>query len=219
MDSHRNEVPGPSKVALTRLLAFCGDAAIPHAEVLALGLSDKSGEVRFQAAKALAGLAGGTTVCASALALCLTDREEAVRVQAAKALGRIGNDAEVQLKELGCSAKEDKSSAVRAAAGQACAAIESLYVVLTLHISSNGMDGMFDISCTNMAGEEMASTVADISRPMREVQSAIACELGEQRFKMVLVSGHVLSVDDLDRPVAEFVQSAQVAVWSGDEMI
>jgi len=203
---------------LTRALASCGDAAIPHAEFFALGLADESGEVRFQAAKALAGLASGTTKCASALALCLTDREEGVRVQAAKASGRIGNDAEDQLNALGCCAKKDKSNAVRAAAGQACAAIESLYVVLTLHILPNGTDGMFDVSCTNMAGEEMASTVADISRPMREVQSAIACELGEQRFKMTLGNGHVLSDEDLDRPAAEFAQSMQ-DVWSVDEMI
>lgn len=206
------------RLASIRLLASCGAGAIPHAEALAECLTDDCVRVRFQAAKALATLSGGTAPCASALELCLADRDEAVRLQAAKALGRIGNDAEAQLTELRRVAKDDNSPVVRAAAVQACAAIESLYVVLTLHISSHSADGTFSVSCTNMAGEEMASTVADSGRPMHELKSAIACELGGQRFQMVLVSGHVLSVEELDRPLAEFADSAQIDVLLDDEM-
>lgn len=175
--------------------------------------------MRFHAAKALAGLAGGTAHCAAALARCLTDRDEAVRVQAAKALGRLGLDAEAQVDELRRVADGDESGAVRTAAGEAANIIESLYVVLTLHISSGGTDGVFDISCTNMAGGEMASIEVDVGQPMHDVQAAIARELGrQQRFKMTLVSGYVLTIEDLDRPVVDFV-SVQADVSFDDTLV
>lgn len=77
-------------------------------------------------------------------------------------------------------------------------------LLLTLHFGVANPDGFSEVSFTNISGHECASVQVDLSKPLSECVGVLRREFGGQRFRLMLSSGHVLTDEDGNRPLAFF---------------
>lgn len=77
--------------------------------------------------------------------------------------------------------------------------------VLTAHFSPPGPDGVVDVSCTAMNGEEVAAVRAALAEPVGHLVSAVKQELSGQVVRLLFPDGRVLAAGDFPRQLSDFV--------------